>query len=442
MLELVTTNWPRLVALTLSASVLGVVLSYFTSFTKFFVPSPSKEECSKNAVRALPGSWYISDEMYQLERRAIFSKRWLLTTHKARLPNNGDWLRYEVAGYSFIIARDRTGAINAFHNVCRHRAYPVVTADKGNNSILACKYHNWSYALNGKLTKAPEYQELEGFDKSKNGLFPIHVHIDHNDFIWVNLEAKEKPTIAWNADYDRIDEQARYKAYNFDDYVFDHTWEMAGDYNWKILADNYNECYHCPTTHPDIPTVADLEAYSVKTDKAYIQHLGAPTAEQIAKGFNVSATYFFPNASMNVSPHFFFMQRFVPKGPNKSVMSYEVYRNKHSTDEQFNTINDIYKRIMSEDKHLCAAAQENINAGIFVNGELHPRLEQGPLFFQNVIRESVMSHHKAEQKAKQEIWPARQVMPGNKAGQVSEKDLGLCSSLEASCSMGRPDLEW
>lgn len=136
------------------------------------------------------------------------------------------------------------------------------------------------------------------------------------------------------------------------------------------------------------------------------------------------------------------MQRFVPKGPNKSVMSYEVYRNKHSTDEQFNTINDIYKRIMSEDKHLCAAAQENINAGIFVNGELHPRLEQGPLFFQNVIRESVMSHHKAEQKAKQEIWPARQVMPGNKAGQVSEKDLGLCSSLEASCSMGRPDLEW
>jgi len=442
MLELLTTNWPRLVALTLSASIVGVMLSYFSSFSSLFTGSASQDAKKKTPVRALPGSWYISDEMYQLERRAIFSKRWLLTTHKARLPKNGDWLRYEVAGYSFVIAKDKTGTINAFHNICRHRAFPVVTADQGNNSILACKYHNWSYTLSGKLTKAPEYQELEGFDKSKNGLFPIHVHIDHNGFIWVNLEAKEKPTIAWNDDYDRIDEQDRFKAYNFDDYVFDHTWEMAGDYNWKILADNYNECYHCPTTHPDIPTIADLEAYAVKTDKGYIQHLGNPTAEQIRRGFNVAATYYFPNASMNVSPHFFFMQRFVPKGPNKSVMAYEVYRNKNSSDEDFTVINEIYKRIMSEDKHLCAAAQENINAGIFVNGELHPRLEQGPLFFQNVVRQSVTAHHKLEKKAGQEIWPARQSMPGSKAGQVSVDDMSMCSSLEAGCSANRKDLEW
>ncbi|KAI1865431.1 uncharacterized protein JN550_008479 [Neoarthrinium moseri] len=428
MFEISVTYLPKLVFLTFSASVLAMALSHLSRFLGLRPPSPTQD--TKSPVRALPASWYTSEDMYELERRAIFSKKWLLTTHKIRLPNSGDWLRYEVAGFQFIITKDRTGTINAFHNVCRHRAFPVVTENKGNNSILACKYHNWSYGLNGKLTKAPGYQELEGFDKSQNGLLPIHVHIDTNGFIWVNLDTAQKPSIPWNDDFNGIDEQARFKKYNFDEYQFDHTWEMEGEYNWKILADNYNECYHCPTTHPDIPTIADLSAYGVVTENGYIQHLGNPTPEQIARGFNVAATYYFPNASMNVSPHFFFMQRFVPKGPNRSVMSYEVYRNKNSSDEDFQVINDIYKRIMSEDKYLCANAQQNINAGVFVNGELHPRLEQGPLFFQKSVRELVTAHHKQEQQAKREIWPARQSLP--RTADVSEKDLGFCSAVDCS----------
>jgi phenylpropionate dioxygenase-like ring-hydroxylating dioxygenase large terminal subunit len=115
------------------------------------------------------------------------------------------------------------------------------------------------------------------------------------------MDAAEKPSIPWADDFKGIDDQARFKSYNFEEYKFDHTWEMEGDYNWKILADNYNECYHCPTTHPDIPSIADLDAYGVVTEKAYIQHLGSPTPEQIARGFNVAATFYFPNASMNVS---------------------------------------------------------------------------------------------------------------------------------------------
>ncbi|KAI1264093.1 ISP domain-containing protein [Xylariaceae sp. FL1019] len=431
---------PKVLALTLSASVFALALSYLSSIRglKWFSKTEAKLH-GKKAVRALPASWYLSEEMYELERRAIFSKKWLLTTHKLRLPNAGDWLRYEVAGYSFVITKDRTGAINAFHNVCRHRAFPVVTKESGNNSILACKYHNWSYALNGKLTKAPGYQELEGFDKSQNGLFPIHVHIDTNGFIWVNLEAKEKPTVAWSDDYKNIDQQARFKVYNFDNYKFDHSWEMEGEYNWKLLGDNYNECYHCPTTHPDIPSIADLSAYGVVTEGGYVQHLGNPTPEQIARGFNVAATFYFPNASMNVSPHFFFTQRFVPKGPNTSVMAYEVYRNKDSSDEDFQVINDIYKRIMSEDKYLCLNAHANIKAGVFVNGEMHPRLEQGPLFFQNLVRELVTEHREQEEKASREIWPARQVLPED--AKETESDNALCSSIDCS-ALKKEGLAW
>ncbi|KAI1737373.1 hypothetical protein F4680DRAFT_460435 [Xylaria scruposa] len=433
---------PQVLFWTLSASLVAIVVSYLSRFSSlgWFTKGLSKTKNAEiKAVRALPGSWYLSQEMYELERRAIFSKKWLLTTHKIRLPNEGDWLRYQVAGYDFVIAKDRTGAINAFHNVCRHRAFPVVTKEEGNNSVLACKYHNWTYALNGKLTKAPSYQDVEGFDKSQNGLFPIHVHIDTNGFIWVNLEAKDKPTTAWEDDYKNIDKQARFKAYDFDNYKFDHTWQMEGEYNWKLLGDNYNECYHCPTTHPDIPTVADLSAYAVRTENSYVQHLGNPTPEQIARGFNVAATFYFPNASMNVSPHFFFIQRFIPKGPNTSIMYYEVFRNKDSSDEDFQVINDIYKRIMSEDKYLCANAHKNIQAGVFVNGELHPKMEQGPLYFQKLCRDLVTSHYEQEKKAGQEIWPARQKLSGD--SKDSEQDIDFCSSLDCT-ALKKEGLDW
>ena len=275
------------------------ILGYFGIGNSEPVKVDKKED--SETLRALPASWYTSEEMYQLERRAIFSRKWLLITHKLRFQQAGDWLRYDLAGYQFVLCRDHKGDINGFHNVCRHRAFPVVLEEKGSSKIFACKYHGWSYGLNGKLAKAPGYQELEGFDKSKNGLLSIHVRIDHNGFVWVNLDGKAEPEVAWEEDFQHADTQKRFEEYNFDDYQYDHTWGLDAAYNWKIAADNYNECYHCATTHPDVPALADLSSYKVNTQASWIQHDAATTPEQAAKGLKVASTYFFPNASFNVT---------------------------------------------------------------------------------------------------------------------------------------------
>ncbi|KAA8642966.1 hypothetical protein EYZ11_007252 [Aspergillus tanneri] len=400
------------------------------------VPAETTSQ-GNNPMRALPASWYTSREMYELERRAIFCRKWLLTTHQLRLPNSGDWLKYDIAGYAFILVRDREGQIHAFHNVCRHRAFPVVTEEGGTARIFSCKYHGWSYGLNGKLAKAPGYQELEGFDKSKNGLLPIHVHIDRNGFIWVNLDSNAQPEISWEDDFHDIDIQSRFADVNWADYKFDHTWEMEGEYNWKILADNYNECYHCATTHPDIPSLADISSYSVDTKDGSIIHFAHSTPEQIARGLKIASTYYFPNASMTVSPHFFFMQRFVPTGPTTCVMRYEVYRNVSSSEEDFQLINQMYKRIMSEDKYLCVHTQKNLNTGVFVNGELHPRMEKGPLYFQAAVRDIVQQHHRREQEEGHEIWPARQSVPAT--AQTSKEDLDFCAQLTSESQTATGD---
>lgn len=337
-------------------------------------PAPKEEEKeSKRPVRALPASWYTSEDMYELERRAIFSRKWLLTTHKHRVPNAGDMVRYTTAGYEYVIMKDQD-------------------------------------------------ENISGYES--NSLKPIHVHLDCNGFIWINLDAGEKPEISWEDDFEGVDSQPRYQFYNFEEYSFDHTWDMEGDFNWKILADNYNECYHCQVAHPDIPTIADLNSYYVKTKDNQILHYGAQRQDQIEKGFRIATTYFWPNASCNVSPHFFFMQRFTPISPGKCVMRYEVYRNKNSNDEQFTTISDMYKRIMTEDKYLCTHSQKNLNAGIFVNGELHPEMEKGPIHFQSTVRDIVTAHHKKEIAAGHQISPAHR-------GPVSQDNTTVSAGFDA-----------
>ncbi|RYO31813.1 hypothetical protein AA0113_g11827 [Alternaria arborescens] len=417
----------------------GSVFGYFG-----FGGSPATQAPPENqAVRALPGNWYTSEEMYQLERRAIFTRRWLILTHESRLPNPGDFLRYNIANYDVVVSKDQSSEIHAFHNVCRHRAYPVVEKDGGNAKIFSCKYHGWSYGLSGKLAKAPGYQELQNFEKAKNGLFPIHTHTDRNGFIWINMDAKKEPEVSWESQFNHVDEQARFDQFNFDDYEFDHTWNLEGPLNWKILADNFNECYHCKTAHPDLTAGwLDLESHDVHCSADYIQHYIESPEDHKELGQEICSTYCFPNASFTITKHFLFMQKFMPKSADETVMYYEVWRNKHSSEEDFLFISDTYKRVMGEDKVLCERAQKNIKAGVFVNGELNPYKEKGPLFFQNRCREFVLEQSIKEKKAGQQIWPAKQQLESTGTSAISKEMEDFCEGLACSNENEKNGFAW
>jgi phenylpropionate dioxygenase-like ring-hydroxylating dioxygenase large terminal subunit len=95
-------------------------------------------------VNTLPASWYREEGLYELEKRAIFSKRWLCVSHSLRFKEVGQFVNFDIAGYKFFVIRDRQKDLKAFLNVCRHRAYPILekeSGEAGKVSILACKYH-------------------------------------------------------------------------------------------------------------------------------------------------------------------------------------------------------------------------------------------------------------------------------------------------------------
>ena len=103
-----------------------------------------------------------------------------------------------------------------------------------------------------------------------------------------------------------------------------------------------------------------------------------------------------------------------------------------ATDDEFNYIDSFFKRVLDEDKHLCNSAQRNLNAGVFVNGELHPMLESAPIFFQNVVRRLVMGHRNDEKVKGEDIWPASCPLSG--LTPTEEEDAEFCSTLECDAS--------
>jgi hypothetical protein len=132
------------------------------------------------------------------------------------------------------------------------------------------------------------------------------------------------------------------------------------------------------------------------------------------------------------------IQKFLPRGPNSSTMAYEIYRNRNSSEADFKLISEMYARVMGEDKVLCDNAQKNLDRGVFVNGQLHPKYEKAPLFFQSTVREVITEHFDREKAEGREIWPARQKLPND--AQVSEKDEEICAGI--ACGPQKELLAW
>ncbi|KAL5043032.1 hypothetical protein BDW71DRAFT_216583 [Aspergillus fruticulosus] len=393
--------------------------------------------------QSLPASWYRSEAMYQLERRAIFSKCWMLLTHSNRFTRAGDYLSFAIADFSFFLVRDRDGNINGFHNICRHRAYPVVQTREGTASILTCRYHGWSYGLKGNLAKAPRFETVHDFDKSANGLLPMHVYNDSVGFVWVNLQAGE-PDIKWTKEFGTVDQEDRMRKFDFaSDYKFDHSWEMAVDSNWKLQIENYNECYHCATSHPLISGVTDLPKYRVEPsgNARYMEH-HIVNKGCIDEQFQRAITFFFPGTSVTVTNKFFYIQRMIPVTATTSKIENEVYRHHAATDEEFNAILAFYRQVLDEDRDLCEGVQRSLRTGMFMNGELHPDKEKGPIRFQESLKEMVMEHAKEEGRLGAEIWPAvPKMMLKDVGGKVGE-EIRFCDRLDSKSCLGGKVLAW
>ncbi|HEY7378423.1 MAG TPA: aromatic ring-hydroxylating dioxygenase subunit alpha, partial [Steroidobacteraceae bacterium] len=175
---------------------------------------------------SLPREVYHDPQIFEEEIRAIFMKSWLYAGHQSQIPKRGDYFLFEMAGESVIVVRAGDGQINALVNVCRHRGSQICDALTGHETRFTCRYHGWTYNLDGSLLAASRMPE--GFDKSRHGLYRLHVNVLAG-MIFINFDTNPVPFDALERDL-----AAPLAPYQLDRAKVAHKQNYAIKSNWKL----------------------------------------------------------------------------------------------------------------------------------------------------------------------------------------------------------------
>lgn len=191
----------------------------------------------------LPQGFYTSDAVFDHDLNTVFYRDWQFAAHVSEIPNEGDYVLFEVMEESIIVARGQDGEIRAMANVCRHRGSRVCIEPRGNTKRFTCPYHAWAFNLDGSLFNARLLDK--DIDRTKLGLKQVAVEVFHG-MVFVSLA--ENPT---SFDVIRARLDAVLTPFGLDRTKIAHRISYPVKANWKLLVENYNECYHCASAHPE-----------------------------------------------------------------------------------------------------------------------------------------------------------------------------------------------
>jgi glycine betaine catabolism A len=211
-------------------------------------------ETFRSGAKTLPQRYFVSPEVFTEEQAKIFSKQWVLVGHQNEIVKAGDYFIAAVANESLVIVRDQRSTIRGFYNVCRHRGTRLKEDRCGHASAIQCPYHAWTYALDGRLIGAPHMDEVPGFDKADYSLGAVNLAL-WEGFIFVNLANDPMPLEEWFAPL-----AGRFSHWNLPQLRTAKRIEYDVRANWKLIFENYSECYHCPGVHPMLSKVSPYDS--------------------------------------------------------------------------------------------------------------------------------------------------------------------------------------
>jgi choline monooxygenase len=337
----------------------------------------------KDLARAstLPAFAYTDAAILAAERETIFARTWQPVGHAEDVAAPGTYLTAEIDGKPLVVTRDASGELRGFYNVCRHRAGPVAIG-KGSRRSLTCKYHGWTYGLDGGLVTTPELGEVKDFDKSCIGLVPVRVE-SWGPFVFACLDAKAPPLASVLGKIPEETEQRRLGDMRFvarKDYVIQA--------NWKTYVDNFLEGYHLPTVHPGLFKVLDYGAYEVKTERFYSKQV-SPLRGTTGTATEGEALYYwvFPNWMLNIYPDNMSLNLVLPLAADRCVTIFEWYRHDANAKDDIEKTIAFSDGIQEEDIMICEAVQRGLASGSYERGRFSTLRENGVHHFQSLVHE-------------------------------------------------------
>jgi choline monooxygenase len=338
----------------------------------------------------IPALWYVDARIADLEIQNVFSKTWQVIGRTDQVEKPGDFITFTLAGEPIVAVRGNDGQLRAFYNVCRHHAAAVVTEPCGHAQILHCPYHGWNYGLDGSLKGMPEFEGVQGFERSANGLVPVKV-ATWEKFVFVNLDSDAEPLETFLG---RIMQRLAPLEVNKLHHVASKSYEMVC--NWKVFVDNYLDGgYHVPHLHKGLNSVLDYKQYTIENEDRYcLQSSPMVTSnEDVATGATRQgdrAWYFwqYPNFMINCYAGYMDTNLVLPVDVDHCRVIFDFYFRDVSTqearkyNEQSIAVGD---RVQGEDLGICEAVQRGLRSRVYRAGRLSVRREAGEHLFHRLL---------------------------------------------------------
>jgi choline monooxygenase len=337
-------------------------------------------------AETIPSSWYTEPIFHGFDNDAIFARTWQCVGFVEKAQKPGEHFVAEVAGNPIIVVRGQDTKLRAFYNVCRHRGGPIAIED-GCAKALQCKYHGWTYMLDGSLRGVPEFDRVELFDKKDYGLIPVNLE-SWEGLLFVNLEDSPQPLAGY---FDGIVE--RIAPINLASKKFSKRIVYELNCNWKVYVDNYLEGYHLPYVHPELCNLWDYLNYVTETHRFYsLQYSPFSAKDNLYQSSDGQAFYYFvfPNFMLNILPGRLQTNVIVPLAHNRTRVIFDYFYDDVDSPAAKKIIADDIEysdRVQKEDMEICEHVQKGLESRAYDRGRFSVKCEQGVYHFQTLLKE-------------------------------------------------------
>jgi Rieske 2Fe-2S family protein len=344
-------------------------------------------ETFEAGAKTLPQRYFVSPEVFTQEREQIFSRQWVLVGHQSQIAQAGDYLTAEVASESVIIVRDKRAAIHGFYNVCRHRGSRLIENRSGQSASIQCPYHAWTYALDGRLIGAPHMDEVPGFDKAAYSLHAVNLAL-WEGFMFVNLARASTQ----RGSYTSLEEwfaplAGKFSRWNLSALRSAKRIEYDVRANWKLIFENYSECYHCAGVHPELSKISPYDSAEndlsegpflggfmrIASDKSLTMSGNAcalPVGNFGDEDFRFVFYYsIFPNMLLSLHPDYVMLHQLQPQSPERTLIFCDWFFHPEAAGVtapgyRFNPEDAIefWDMVNRQDWHVCQLSQQGVSS--------------------------------------------------------------------------------
>jgi Rieske 2Fe-2S family protein len=348
----------------------------------------------------LPAEAYTSPEVFAWEQRHFFAGTWSCLGRADELCADGVRQRAVTVGdVPVLIAQDAGGALAAFANTCRHRGHELLgNGETSAHKAVVCPYHAWSYRLDGSLIVAPGFEDVATFDEASHGLVRLPLETWHG-WVFVNAVASGGSFADHVGGLDSL-----VAAYTPERLVRGESHEYVVAANWKVITENYHECYHCPLIHPELCDVSppasgenfDLPGVWVGgsmdlRDGADTMSLDGRSGGRNIEGVDPRQVLYlglFPNLLISTHPDYVMTHRMTPLSPRSTHVECAWYflpdENGNAPDPSYAV--DFWDRTNRQDWRACESVQRGLASPHFRPGPLAPNEDAVHQFVTTVAR--------------------------------------------------------